>query len=161
MLNECRGSDPIKVRSRRWTLLCWITFCLLIFLLIIVFPFNFIQKRRTFLSINETKSINVLKYRSSLIQCGQSVVEEENSLDVIEYLMKQFEKNDFLSFNKQMKIDEKKFELIQWFQSFLNQCFVSKEFSINEQEKPTILRRLVSFLRKEIFYFIGFFTNQN
>ena len=150
MSNEnSRRSDPIKVRSRRWTLLCWMTGCLLLLLLVMLVP----------LALNRSKSIHLLEYRSSLVQCGQAVVREREASQLIDSLLDLFKENDFVALNERLANGEKKLEMIRWFETVLKRCLVSKDYSMHEQERPTLLRRFISFSRREIFYLIGFFTS--
>lgn len=155
MLNGSRHSDPIKVRSRRWTLLCWITLCSLIFLLLILFPFDLIKKRK------ESLSMNLFRYRSSLIQCGQSVIEDRHSSQYIADLLKLFEQNDLQPFIEQMNDERKRMDFIHWLETLLNQCSILKDYSIDEQNKPRLIRKIFSFLRYEFFYVLGLFTNHH
>lgn len=117
--------------SSRRTLLCYLTLCLSFFVLIF---FLFLRRFS-----NETIELNLMKYRSSLIQCGKSFVNQENLSRRLNEL--NVHRND----------------LINSLEIILSKCFLARQFSLIEQEKPTILRRMISFVRREFFYIVSFF----
>ncbi|CAF3545057.1 unnamed protein product [Rotaria socialis] len=88
MINDYRRSDSTKRQSHRRTLLCCSTICLLSFLILFllltqVFHYRYVHFDN---NLNRSISLNIMKFHSSLIQCGQSVVEKENMYQFIEQL---------------------------------------------------------------------------
>jgi hypothetical protein len=150
-------SDIVKRQSSRLTLLCYSTICLFLFLILFLFLTEFFHQRFIYLEINSnlTKSLNLLKYRSSLIECGQSVVQKQNFYQILEQLTQIIKNRNktILYFNKQLN----KQQIIIGFQFILTKCFQARQFSIMEQQKPTIIRRIISILRKEFLYIAAFF----
>jgi hypothetical protein len=150
MQNDYRKS----IQSRRRTLLCCSTLCLLIFLILFLFLTEVFHRR--FISfdrnLNKTISLNLIKYRSSLIQCGKSVVQHENFNQIIEQL-KEIIKNN----KRKLSLNIRKEEIIIWLEFILSKCFQARQFSVLEQQKPTFIRRFISFLRKEFLYLATFF----
>lgn len=158
MLNENRISNIKKHESYRRTLLCYSTLCLFSYLIIFYFFIEIFIKRsfNSFENSNKTISLNLFKYRSSLIECGQSVVEKENLYKIIEDFIK-INKENF-SLNK--KLNENMFlktEISIWLDFILNKCFKARQFSLIEQQKPNFIRKFISILRKEFLYIAGFF----
>ncbi|CAF2150438.1 unnamed protein product [Rotaria magnacalcarata] len=169
MINDYRGSDSIKRQSHRRTLLCCSTICLFSFLILFLLLTQVFHYRYVHLdnNLNQSISLNIMKFHSSLIQCGQSVVEKENMYQFIGQLTdtmknlvtKQKNKNLF-HVNEQLDIILMKQEIIVWLEYILAQCFQARQFSIIEQNKPTIIRQIISTLRKEFLYIAGFFIKE-
>lgn len=130
-------------RSRRWTLLCWLTICLTWFLLLILFL------SIEFFDWNRETSFNVVRFRSALIHCGRSVVDRVNSSRWFD----QFEQRTNLLFSSQRD------ELISWLERVETRCSLARQLTANEEERPKVLRTLVSFFRKEFFYLMTFFSS--
>lgn len=154
-----RISDVKKHESYRRTLLCYITLCLLIFIIFIYLIIEIFSKSKfnSLNNINKTISLNLFKYRSSLIECGKSVVEKENLYKIIEEFILNNKKNltfYFIEINQSLLFKQ---EIIHWLDFILNKCFKSRQFSIIEQKKPTFTRKFISILRKEFLYIAGFF----
>ncbi|CAF3409060.1 unnamed protein product [Rotaria sp. Silwood2] len=169
MLNENRGSDCIKRQSRRRTLLCYSTLCLFSFLILFlllsqVFDYRYIHMEN---NLNKSISLNLMKFRSSLIQCGQSVVEKDNIYQIIEQLTEIIKNLAIKQKTKQPiniyeQLDKRfiKEDIIIWLEFILAECFQARQFSIIEQKKPTIIRKIISTLRKEFLYIAGFFLKE-
>jgi hypothetical protein len=153
-MNNVRRSDSLKRESRRRTLLCCTTFCLFCFL-ILFFVINKIFYSHSIEFKNETISLNIIKFHLSLIQCGQSVVRKGNLQKLIEEL------NRIMKNEKKIFVNENlNEEIIEWLEFILTECFQARQFSIIEQQKPTIIRQIISILRKEFLYIAGFFIKQ-
>ncbi|CAF5039944.1 unnamed protein product, partial [Rotaria sp. Silwood1] len=109
MLNDNRGSDCIKRQSYRRTLLCYSTLCLFLFLILFlllsqVFHYRYIHIEN---NLNKSISLNLMKFRSSLIKCGQSVVEKDNIYQILEQLTEIMKNLAIKEKNKQIiNIDE-------------------------------------------------------
>ncbi|CAF1020236.1 unnamed protein product [Rotaria sordida] len=169
MLNDNRGSDYIKRQSHRRTLLCYSTLCLFLFLILFlllsqVFHYRYIHIENY---SNKSISLNVMKFRSSLIQCGQSVIEKDNIYQIIEQLTEIMKNLAIKQKNKQSiniieQLDRNfiKEDIIIWLEFILAECFQARQFSIIEQIKPTIIRQFISSLRKEFLYIAGFFIKE-
>jgi hypothetical protein len=140
-----------KRRSHRRTLLCCSTLCLLIFLIILLF-INEIYYSHSIQIKNKTKSLNVINFRLSLINCGESVVKRVNLYEIIEEI------NEIIQNRENIFVKE---EIINWLEFILNSCSEARQYSIIEQEKPTIIRKIISSLRKEFLYLIGFFIKKS
>jgi len=82
MLNDSRQCESKKVESRRRTLLCCSTLCLFSFLILFLFLTVVFHSHSIDIE-NKRISLNIIKFRSSLIQCGQSVVKQENLYKII------------------------------------------------------------------------------
>lgn len=169
MLNDYRESNSKKRQSHRRTLLCCSTLCLCLFLILFLFVTKVFHYHSIYLEKDRNKSItlNIMRFHRSLIHCGKSVVEGENSYQIIEQLtglIKNFDINQknqkVISINEQV---DKRFikEVIVRLEFVLVECFQARQFSIIEQQKPTIIRKIISFLRKEFLYLIGFFINED
>jgi len=155
MENAYRRSDIEKRQSYRRTLLCYSTLCLFIFLILFILLTKVFNKHFISFEINTNKSLslNLIKFRSSLIECGQSVVEKENLYQIIEQLTQIMKNNKNISLNDILL----KEDIINWLQFILIKCFKPRQFSIIQQQKPTIIRQIISFLRKEFLYVAAFF----
>jgi len=161
MQNDCLVSDIEKRQSRRRTLLCCTTLCLFSFLILFLLLTEVFHKRSISFETNSNKtiSLNLVKFRSSLIECGQSVVEKENlyrNFEQLTEIMKNLKKKN-LSLNEQFNENFLKEEMIIWLDFILIKCFKARQFSIIEQQKPTIIRQIISILRKEFLYIATFF----
>ncbi|CAF3889901.1 unnamed protein product [Rotaria sp. Silwood1] len=88
MFNDNRKSDCIKRQSRRRALLRYSTLCLFSFLILFLLLSQVFHHRYIHIENNSNKSIslNLMKFRSSLIKCGQSVVKKDNIYQIIEHL---------------------------------------------------------------------------
>jgi uncharacterized membrane protein YvbJ len=84
---------------------------------------------------NKNFSLNLIKFRSSLIECGRSVVEKENLYQIIEQLTEIMKDKKDISLNDILLIED----IIIWLEFILIRCFKSRQFSIIEQKKPTII----------------------
>lgn len=140
-------------KSLRRTLLCYST--LILFVILFVF-FAFLQIfSKEFLLVenhsNKTLNLNLIKYRSSLIQCGKSFIRYEYLYRIIE------QSKEFLRHFNRTKFIFNHDQLILSFESILSNCIHARLFSLIEQEKPTVIRRFISFLRKEFLYIVSFF----
>jgi len=155
MENAYRRSDIEKRQSYRRTLLCYSTLCLFIFLILFILLTKVFNKHFISFEINTNKSLslNLIKFRSSLIECGQSVVEKENLYQIIEQLTQIMKNKKNISLNDILLKDD----IINWLQFILIKCFKPRQFSIIQQQKPTIIRQIISFLRKEFLYIAAFF----
>jgi hypothetical protein len=155
MENTYRKSDIEKRQSRRRTLLCCSTLCLFIFLILFILLTEVFNKRLISFEKNSNKSLslNLIKFRSSLIECGQSVVQKENLYQIIEQLIQIMKNKKNISLNDILL----KEDIIIWLEFILIKCFKARQFSIIEQQKPTIIRQIISFLRKEFLYIAAFF----
>jgi len=102
---------------------------------------------------NKNFSLNLIKFCSSLIECGRSVVEKENLYQIIEQLTEIMKDKKNISLNDILLKDD----IINWLQFILIKCFKPRQFSIIQQQKPTIIRQIISFLRKEFLYIAAFF----
>ena len=138
----------VNDRSRRWTLLCWLTICLSSFLLLIFFSIELADWNR------ET-SFNVIKYRSSLIRCGRSAVDRVNN----SHWFHQFESEEF-SLRELLVIASKRGEFLSWLERIERECLLARQWTVDEQQRPKRLRTLISFARKEFFYLMNFFTSK-
>jgi hypothetical protein len=95
-----------------------------------------------------------------LIYCGQSVVKQENLYKIILQSTQLMKYNKNLSLYEQLK---RKFlieDIIIWLEFVLRECYQSRQFSIIEQKNPTIIRQIISFIRKELLYLAGFFLKE-
>jgi len=152
MLNDSRECESIKVESRRRTLLCCSTLCLFSFLILFLFLTVVFHSQSIDIK-NGTISLNVIKFRSSLIQCGQSVVKQENLYKIIEELTELMKNKKDIFLNEELR----KEDIIIRLEFVLRECYQSRQFSIIEQKSPTIIRQIISFIRKELLYLAGFF----
>lgn len=159
MLNDYRESESIKRQSHRRTLLCCSTLCLfsfLIFFLLLTQVFHY----RSIHIENKTISLNVIKFRSSLIHCGQSVVRQEHRYQIIEQLTELMKNNKDFSINEQLNRRFLIEDIIIWLEYVLKECYQARQFSIIEQKNPTIIRQIISMIRKEFLYIAGFFIKE-
>jgi hypothetical protein len=161
MQNDCRGSDIKKRQSHRRTLLCYSTLCVFSCLIFFIIYIELFHKRLIYFQINSNKtiSLNLLKFRSSLIECGQSVIEKENfyqNLEKLIEIIKNLNKKN-QSLNEELNKNFLKEKLIISFDFILNKCFKARQFSLIEQQKPMIITQFISFLRKEFLYIAAFF----
>ena len=166
MINDNRGSDSVKRQSRRRTLLCCSTVCLFFLLMLFLLVSKVFHYRSIDFgnNLNKTISLNLMKFRFSLIECGQSVVEKDYIYQMIPQLTDIIKnlaiKQKAFSINDTFNERSLKEEIIIWLDYILKKCFKARQFSIIEQRKPTIIRRIISFLRKEVLYIAGFFIKK-
>lgn len=170
MLNVYRESYSAKSQSYRRTLLCYSTLCLFLFLIIFllltqVFNYSYVYSNN---DSNKSISLNIIKFRSSLIQCGQSVIDQENIYHTIEQTrdiiknIATIQKNiKTININEQLDFLLMKKELLIWLEHILAKCFQARQFSIIEQQTPNIIRQIISILKTELLYIIGFFVKEN
>ncbi|CAF1034128.1 unnamed protein product [Adineta steineri] len=156
MLNENRGSDNQKRQSRRRTLLCYLTLCLFVFLIFFLLLTKVFHYHRIKYD-NQTISLNVIKFRLSLIQCGQSVVKQENLYKIIQQLPELIKTTKDISLNEELNKNYFKENIIRWLEYILKECYQARQFSIIEQNNPMIITQIISIIRKEILYIAAFF----
>ena len=141
----------MNVDSTRRTLLCYLTLCLSLYLLILFLFVEIFSREIRSLDKNQTMKLNLIKYRLSLIECGKSFVFYENLHRIVQ------QSNEFLSDLNRTKLFVDRDDLIISLEVVLSKCLRARLFSLIEQEKPTILRRLISFFRREFLYIASFF----
>ena len=140
-------------KSLRRTLLCYSTLFLVFILIIFFFFLQLFSKELNIIenNLNKTFHLNLIKYRLSLNQCGKSFVHYEylyHMIDQSRELIQNFNRTKLL-FNRD--------QLIVALELVLSKCVRARIFSLIEQERPTFLRRLVSFLKREVLYIASFF----
>ena len=165
MEDDCRKSEIDRRQSRRRTLLCCSTLCLVLVLILFLILTKFFHQHFIFLNrtSNETIALNLMKYRSSLIECGQSVVQYEQLDQILEQIkeMLQYFKQTKSSLNQQWRENLiLKEEILLYLEYLLSKCFRARQFSILEQEKPNFIRKILSILRKEFLYIATFFIKE-
>lgn len=140
-------------KSLRRTLLCYSTLFLVFILIIFFFFLQLFSKELNIIenNLNKTFHLNLIKYRLSLIQCGKSFVQYEylyHMIDQSRELIQNFNRTKLL-FNRD--------QLIVSLEFVLSKCVHARIFSLIEQERPTVLRRVISFLKREVLYIASFF----
>ena len=158
-----RASD-VQRRSRRVTLLCCLTFSSLLLFVSLLISTNVLPPYSIDETSNGSVSLNLVEFRSSLVRCGRSVVKKDHWFPTIEQLTKLLKSvnrsEEFfvhgLAHNEALRRDT-----LLWLDDLLVDCSQARRASIVEQERPTMIRRLVSWLRKEFFYLATFVVKGN
>ncbi|UJR24759.1 hypothetical protein I4U23_006133 [Adineta vaga] len=141
---------------KRRTLLCYSTLCLFLLLILILCSIQVFHNHSVNFH-NKTVSLNVIKFRSLLIECGQSVVKREHFYRSIQQFTDLIKTNSNTCLNDQLDENILKQDLIIWLEYILKECYQARQFLIVEQQNPMIIRRIISTIRKEILYIAAFF----
>ena len=158
MINDNRGSDIVKRRSRRHTLLCYSTLCLFSFLTFLLLSIHTFHNHSINFQ-NKSISLNVINFRSSLIQCGQSIVRRQYLYQRVQQFIALVKANPDTLINDQLSQSLSKEDLILWLEYILKECYQARQFLIYEQGNPMLIRRIISKIRKEVLYIAAFFLN--
>ena len=157
-----RASD-VQHRSRRFTLLCCLTFSSLLLFAFLLLSTNVLSSHSIGATNNGSVSLNLVQFRSSLVRCGRSVVKKDDwfpNIEQLTTLMKNFNRSerrseDFfvrgLEHNEALRRDT-----LLWLDDLLVDCSQARRSSIGEQQRPTMIRQVISWLRKEFFYLATF-----